>query len=315
LNPDHAGFSNRLLRDEWFQQCARQGEAWFLELDKSPETFLEDLKKRLPPSTLLGRYFEALLSFWIREYLRPEVFHSGVPVHERERSESGQGRKTVGEFDFLFQLPQGPQAFHWEASVKFYLFSGETPEQARQMSFYHGTYLKDRLDIKVHRIFDHQLKLSENREAKPLLERLGLAHLETRAWVKGVLFYPSQSDWKNHEHPPEISAHHSRGWWTEADVLDVPVQGLENRWVLLPKYRWLSPVVIDPAIHPNTQTEQALLTFAEMKDQCRTHFSEHLSPLMWAELSFEPSIQAWLEVSRGLVVHAGWLAEARQATG
>jgi hypothetical protein len=314
LNPDYPGFSDKLLRDEWFQQYARQAEAWFRQWDAHPEAFLDDLRTRVTPSTLLGRYFEALLSFWIRDYLKPTIFHAGVPVHERESSKVGQGRRTIGEFDFLFQLQeevgQTPEARHWEASVKFYLFSGENAEQARQMNSYHGTYLRDRLDIKVHRIFEHQLKLGEAQDAQCLLERFGLAKPHSKAWVKGMLFYPSQSDWRNHEHPPEISPHHSRGWWTEAGSLEVSAQSATDRWVLLPKNRWLSPATIRPEI----DVEQKLFTCDEMKEFCRTHFAEHLSPLMWAGVSFDSTAQAWLEITRGLVVHAGWLSKARQAT-
>jgi hypothetical protein len=47
-----------------------------------------------------------------------------------------------------------------------------------------------------------------------------------------------------------------------------------------------------------------------MKEQCRKHFSEHLSPQMWAELTWDSDQQVWREVNRGLIVYSGWLAAA-----
>ncbi len=310
LNPDYPAFADHLLRDEWFQENAQQGEKWFQACDENPKTLLEDLRNRKNPTTLLGRYFEALLSFWIREYMKPEAFRAGVPVHEHEASKPGQGRNTIGEFDFVFRLtgenPVLPQTYHWEASVKFYLFCGENIEQARQMNHYFGTYLKDRLDIKVGRIFNHQLKLSESLDGRNLLAHLGFFDPQPKAWIKGMLFYPAQSDWRNHPYPPEIAAHHSRGWWTQANELDVLAENIDNRWIILPKYRWLSPAVI----YSSAENDQKLLTLDEMKDHCGKHFSEHLSPLMWAETKWDSQDQAWREVGRGLVVHFGWRAGA-----
>jgi hypothetical protein len=313
LNPDYPAFGEKLLRDEWFREKARAGEAWFRQLDQSPEGFLKDLSARIHPTSLLGRYFEALLSFWVREYLKPESFRASVPVHERERSKSAHGRRTIGEFDFLFKarspdaLLERPQ--HWEASVKFYLFCGNNPEQGLEMSSFYGTFMRDRLDLKVHRIFDHQLKLGENPEAHSLLASMGLEDLQPRAWVKGMLFYPSESDWRNHLHPPEVSPHHLRGWWTRAGEMVIPTQSgapqdsayRRTLWALLPKYRWLSPCLVQSG---DREGISALLTLEQMKSHCQSHFSEHLSPLMWAELCEDPATKAWVEVHRGIVVQS-----------
>jgi hypothetical protein len=306
LNSSHPAFAGQLLQDEWFQELSRQSKDWFKHYDLDPTPLLDDLKNRENPTTLLGRYFEALVSFWIRNYLRPEFFRAGVPVHEREGLKASHGRRTIGEFDFLFRL--AAQTVHWEASVKFYLFYRETAEQAREMSSYIGTFVRDRLDIKVGRMFGHQLKLSETPDGKAALAHLGLAEPQAKAWVKGMLFYPAQSDWKNHLYPAEVSPHHSRGWWTQADELDIPTQDTSNRWVLLPKYRWLSPVIIPSGGDP----EQPLLTLQMMRDFCVTHFSEHLQPLMWAEVAQDQLTQNWCEVSRGLVVYRGWRTKARE---
>jgi hypothetical protein len=314
LNPECPAFAGRLLRDEWFQEKAREGEEWFRRCDQNPTALLEDLKTRENQTMLLGRYFEALLSFWIREYLKPEAFYGGVPVHEHERSKPGQGRNTVGEFDFVFKLPgcgaTPPQTFHWEASVKFYLFAGETPDQALKMNHYFGTFHRDRLDIKVAKIFDHQLKLGERPDGETVLAYLGLPHPLAQAWVKGMLFYPANSDcpggWKNHAHPLEVSPHHLKGWWTHINELDVPVENPDDRWVILPKARWLSPAMVQPQYGD----EQKLFTLDEMKAHCQAYFAEHLSPLMWAEVSWNETSQAWCEVNRGLVVYLGWLAGA-----
>ncbi|MFL5815465.1 MAG: DUF1853 family protein [Bdellovibrionia bacterium] len=317
LNPEHPAFADRLLRDDWFQEKAREGEEWFRRCDENPAALLEDLKSRENQTMLLGRYFEALLSFWIREYLKPEAFYGGVPVQEHEPSKPGQGRNTVGEFDFVFKLPGHgalpSQIYHWEAAVKFYLFAGETPDQALKMNHYFGTLHRDRLDIKVAKIFHHQLKLSERLDGESVLAYLGLPSPQPLAWIKGMLFYPAQSScqnsWKNHVHPLEVSPHHQKGWWTEIHQLDVPVENRDDRWVILPKHRWLSPAMVQP----QKGDEQRLFTLDEMKAHCQAHFAEHLSPLMWAEVSWNESMKAWNEVNRGLVVYSGWLGKALES--
>jgi hypothetical protein len=312
LNPEHPAFADKLLRDEWFQEKAYEGEEWFRHCDQNPATLLEDLKTRENQTMLLGRYFEALLSFWIREYLKPEIFYGGIPVFEHQ-PKHGHGRNTVGEFDFLLKLadPLHLQPYHWEASVKFYLCAGQTADQSLQMNHYFGTFLRDRLDIKVAKIFDHQLKLSERLDGEATLAYLGLPHPLAKAWVKGMLFYPAESDWKNHLYPAEVSPLHQRGWWTEVGQLDIPVENPDDRWVILPKYRWLSPAMVPSRTQSNSESEQTLFTLDEMKAHCQKHFSEHLSPLMWAEISWDELTKAWHEVNRGLVVYLRWGAAAR----
>lgn len=313
LNPDFPAFQDKLLKDEWFQEKAEAGREWFKNCDANPNALLDDLNNRENQTALLGRYFEALLSFWIREYLKPETFFDGIAVHEHEISRPGQGRNTIGEFDFLFRLPSqsgAPSAaVHWEASVKFYIFCGDTIDQAKQMNHYFGTFLRDRLDIKVGKIFNHQLKLGETPDGQCHLAHLGLSNPQVKAWVKGMLFYPLKSDWRNHPHPAEISPQHMRGWWTQANDLEVPVENSNDRWVLLPKHRWLSPAVIDP----KRSGEEGLFRLDEMKEQCRKHFAEHLSPQMWAELTWDSDQQVWREANRGLVVYLGWLEAARES--
>lgn len=307
LNPEHPAFADKLLSDEWFQKKASEGEEWFYRYDQNPAALLEDLKTRENQTMLLGRYFEALLSFWIRDYLKPEVFYGGIPVFEHKPSKVGQGRNTIGEFDFLFKTLSS-QIYHWEAAVKFYICAAQTPEQSLKMDHYFGTFLKDRLDIKITKIFQHQLKLSGNLDGERTLAYLELPKPQPKAWVKGMLFYPAQTHWKNHPYPNEVSPHHQRGWWTEANALDIPAENINDRWVILPKHRWLSPAMVRPG-----DEDPKLFTLGEMQEHCQKHFSEHVAPLMWAEVSWDESTQTWHEVNRGLVVYFGWLGAALES--
>lgn len=311
LNSESSVFLGRIVKDQWFQEKAAEAREWFKLCDQKPAALLEDLKNRNIAVTVVGRYFEALLSFWIREYLKPESFYGGIPVQEYEPSKPGQGRNTIGEFDFLFRLAEkgvaAPQTYHWEAAVKFYIFAGDTIDQARKANHYFGTFLRDRLDIKIEKIFGHQLKLSEKLDGQHVLAHLGIQSPQVQAWVKGMLFYPLRKDWRHHPHPIEVSPHHLRGWWTEASDLDLPTENPDARWIHLPKYRWLSPAVVDP----KKDGTEGLFKFHEMKDWCQKHFSEHLSPLMMAELRWNSSAQVWHEVNRGLIVYSGWSSAAR----
>jgi hypothetical protein len=164
----------------------------------------------------LGRYFERVVEEGIRA-LGPVRFHAGVVVREE--------RVTLGELDFVFQLPGEDFARHWEISCKYYL------EIAGRFM---GLMTRDRLDLKIPKLMEQQLRLPERPAARALLDRFGYPpQLISQAWVKGILFYngPAQV-------PREVSPGHWRGRWS----VGIPSEHAQARWVnLLPKTRWLVP--------------------------------------------------------------------------
>jgi hypothetical protein len=197
---------------------------------------------------------------------------------------------TVGELDFVFE--RVGRVEHWEAAVKFYLCTAESGATVGTQDFL-GPMGKDRLDLKISKLFDHQLALPARPEARATLEAQGfLGPIRSRAIVKGALFYPVRSDWRAHPHPTEVSPGHSRGWWSRG--FDAGAFPADSRWVELPRLRWLSPFI----------GEGSPITHSGMRDYCRSHFEMERRALMLARVRREGDL--WVEIDRGVVVHSDW---------
>ncbi len=232
------------------------------------------------PTHRLGIYFETLVHYWLAEIIHVPVLHTNVQV-------MGEGR-TLGEFDFLFVDPANSKTTHWETAIKFYLYS-----EARELYF--GPAGNDRLDLKMKKIFEQQLPLSRQPEAAPIFERLGLHDVESKAFVKGMLFYPLESDWRT---PPKIkgvSESHARGWWTHFTHDFLALANQHTRWRILEKAAWLT----------GGDTAATSYSRAELAAVCAVHFATSRISLMVAQL--EPDASGTLtEQSRGFIAHKDW---------
>ncbi|HET8731430.1 MAG TPA: DUF1853 family protein [Moraxellaceae bacterium] len=223
-----AGTGAVWLDNAWGQRAFEASHDWLARLDRHPD-LLESALSRRPGR--LGSYFESLLDAWLawpENPLYSRLFH-GVPVRV--------GKQTVGEFDFIVEDRATGEIQHWEVAVKFYL--GIAP--GGQPSNWVGPGLKDRLDLKLTRLVDHQLPLGHLPEARPLLEALAVPVPRPVCLVKGRLFYPANvcpADWA----PTSAANGHLKGWWmNSADFLHC-FPDPSFHWMLLPREHWLAPV-------------------------------------------------------------------------
>lgn len=221
----------------------------------------------------LGRYFESLLALWIEKGLGATRLHRGVVLN--------RGTETLGEMDFLFTTQEEPNITqHWEVAVKFYLF---------QDGRYLGPQGRDRLDLKLDRLYLRQLALAQTPEASAWIAKHRLpSRVESRAFVKGRLFYPLEQNWRTHPAPPEIEANHLRGWWSR----EFPQSGItaDSRWILLSKLKWMTG---DPATNA--------LNEDQARAHCEAHFQKSQTALHWLISDAHGN-----ETSRGMVVHPAW---------
>lgn len=314
-------------------ECARMLEEAMprlLELDRDPSPLLAWFDAT-GDSPLLGRYFEALVGYWIRGVLGARRVEAGLKVL--------RGRAEVGELDFVFEPAAAraqsgvPRLQHWEVSVKFYLCVGGRGETAtgaggraggggsgaaregadggdpRRATAFLGTMTRDRLDLKMERVFERQLPRAHSVEGLETLRRAGFTAGNdgadrplSRALFKGALFYPAESDWRTHAHPPEVSSAHLRGWWSARLPESV---GQDTRWVVLDRRRWLSPVLAPVSASAREECPAwGLLSRSELLDRVDAHFREQRTAFMVAEVVRDGSW--WRELNRGLVVHPGW---------
>jgi hypothetical protein len=218
----------------------------------------------------LGRYFERLVLHGITS-LAPVRHARGLQiVHE--------GR-TLGELDMVFQLPGEEVTHHWELSIKYYLKLGEQ---------FVGLMRRDRLDLKLHKLFSQQLRLSEHPATRASLNRLGYpSRIQSQAWVKGMLFYP----WgETPSFPVDVSPDHARGSWSVG--FPAPYRLHTTLWVQLSRLTWLTPFCGPRPVGALSGVEAAQV-------------SEGQTGLMWARI--EQDGELFVERERLCVVAPEWV--------
>lgn len=165
----------------------------------------------------VGRYFEALVEYWLRRIVSAQVLGVGVQLRD--------GKRTVGELDFVYRIGGGPQV-HLEVAVKYFLHH---PDSDR--SHYPGPNPRDSFEVKATKLFDEQLPRSLGH--RPDVE-------QRRALVPGMVFY--RSDEPDAEPPTRLAVDHRRGRWIRAGEWD-GLDALGTRISIHRKPFWLSPPV------------------------------------------------------------------------
>jgi hypothetical protein len=284
--------NNIIIDDPFCQRLYQQHHAWLSQLDADPQELLAWLAQRR--SHRLGYYFEYLIEYWLRHMVGEGFLKTHVPVR--------RDKQTLGEFDFLFADDSGALQ-HWEVAVKFYL--AHRHDDGRTL--FYGPQARDRLDLKVARLLEHQTALAHTREGRDAIEQACAASMHgispqvsSRILLKGYLFYPVDSDWRS---APLIGAAvspgHLRGWWTRIDALHIPQRSHASRWRQLPRLHWLAPASV------NADDIEDLVPQADLTDYCRAQFARRAEPFLLAELA--PDAHGhWREISRGFVVPAHW---------
>lgn len=300
-------FGPRIVGDRELFQQAQLLNTDLQTLASDPGPLLSFLSERATGGRL-GRYFENLLQFYLAKLRAVENLHSNIQVR-------GLSGRTVGEFDLLFRDPHRAENEHWEASVKFYICTSRDQAEAQATPFYMGTLVHDRLDRKLKKFFEAQLRLGETSEGERALNRIGLSTVSPRALLKGYLFYPADVDWQSHPSPTEISPTHQRGWWLTAGELEtLPERDSNSLYMTLPFARWLS------RLHGWVIPDQ-LLSRPQLSARVRRLFDSSWArpvhyEMMVAEVSVIEERDGKLlvqEVSRGNILHPRWPQHARKS--
>jgi hypothetical protein len=309
----------QVVSDAWCQATYAAGAASLAALERDPAPLAQWLHQR--PSRRLGVYFESLLAYWLQRILGVEPLHMNVPVYRTPPTAAGN---TLGEFDFLFTLPGERMARHWEVAVKFYLQHRDDRGEGRWV----GPAGQDRLDVKLARLCEHQLRLAHSPEGGALLARLGIDHVRPEVFIKGWLFYPLSSPLYSPLYSPLssplttplstplimpvpavadwLSERHLRGWWLTVAALTAWQPPPASRWCVLPRERWLAPVIVA------AEAGHELLEGAALQALCAAHFAAADDALLVVEL--HRSASGWFEASRGFVVSAAWPGGAGMPT-
>jgi hypothetical protein len=279
IDASHPAYSGRVVDDVWCNAQLQVGAAWLAALDLAPQALHEYIAAR--PTRRLGHYFEALIKFWLTHLPQTEIIATNLQVQHELR--------TLGEYDFLFRTA-GAETCHWEAAVKFYL---QQLPVAEQRAFI-GPGTRDRLDLKLDRVFQHQLMLGHTPAGQQALPA-GLQLDKTQAFIKGYLFYHVST--LNRPPVQGVSPEHLSGWWMRHSLEQVPQTSAESRWIMQPRLRWLAPARL--------KAETEVMTFARLNLNLEQHFSLRNDALLLFEVS-RTQLGEWQEISRGFVVCESW---------
>lgn len=278
LDASHRDYHGQVVEDAWCNAQLVTYAPWLAGLDLAPQALHDYIAAH--PTRRLGHYFEILLAYWLKHMPDTRLIATNLQVHN--------GQRTLGEYDFLFNDASG-SVCHWESAIKFYLQAEPRPEQRAFI----GPGTRDRLDLKLERVFKHQLVLGNSLAGKQALPQ-GVTLDRSRAFIKGYLFYPAQQRVKIMA--AGISAAHLTGWWARHGLDELPQASANNRWLMLPRMRWLSPALL--------AADAEVMTDAAIRAQLQEHFSASTDAVLLFEMRRVE--YGWQEQARGFVVCPSW---------
>jgi len=277
----HPAYQGRVVDDAWCSVQLRISTPWLSALDRTPLPLHDYIAAR--PTRRLGHYFESLIAFWLTHRPDTQLIATNLQVQNEQR--------TLGEYDFLF-LDAGAAICHWETAVKFYL---QLEPLAEQHSFI-GPGTRDRLDLKLDRVFQHQLLLGQSQAGLQALPR-GIRLDKAQAFIKGYLFYHASAPGKFAVNG--VSAAHLSGWWVRHTRESLPQASADSRWIIQPRLRWLAPARLPD--------DADVMVHATLIDKLDERFSAGPEAVLVFEMK-RAATGGWHEISRGFVVCSNWPA-------
>ena len=198
---------------------------WLRQLDRQPEALQQHLAAR--KSTRLGIYFESLWQFFLRSDSQVELLASNLPVQS--------GGKTLGEFDLLYFCRKRQRPVHLELALKFYLCAPDM--DGSQWQHWLGPDSSDRLDLKLRKMLDRQIRLSEQAQARATLAALQASSPLREVEIKGRLYrwHPASA-----LAPPAYNRQLAFHQWVHAARAARILDAVPNR--RLQRRQWLAPL-------------------------------------------------------------------------
>jgi hypothetical protein len=204
---------------------------WLEQLDRDARPLLDHLADARSPR--LGVYFERLWHFFLSTDPALELVAHNLSVQD--------GDRTLGEFDCIYRCHERQRYFHLELAVKFFLGHRRdtTAEAASHWHEWLGPNTRDRLDHKLKRLFQHQIRLGDTIAGRKRLASLGIPVPAHEVVIKGYLFQPVADPLPP---PYGYNGDNPLGWWLPIDRLEAFLGDLAgDAYLPLPRERWLGP--------------------------------------------------------------------------
>ncbi|WP_028239325.1 DUF1853 family protein [Stutzerimonas azotifigens] len=266
-----------LQESRWYRQPGLLAD-WLLHQELDPAA-LENWLARAS-NRRLGLYYERLWQFALSRAPDVELLAANLPIR--------LGGQTLGELDLVLRDPAGVQ--HCELAIKFYLRrAGADP--LRHDSWV-GPGGRDRLDLKLARLQQHQLGLSATAEGLATLRELTEHDLAASLWLGGYLFAPWPGDTGA---PAGANPTHLRGRWVPRRDWGTVIAAMDGPWQPLPRAAWLAPA----RLAPSQAWDRRQL------DEWLASLPETFQPQLLAGLAPGPD-NHWLERERLFLVPDGW---------
>ncbi|BFM11431.1 hypothetical protein R50072_15840 [Simiduia litorea] len=204
------------------------------QITELPSTPLLEPKKRL------GLYFEQLWQLLVSHH-----FNQTVIAANRQIIHAGA---TLGALDLLSYCDQKRTYFHYELAVKFYLEA----KYSDQATGWIGPNSRDRLDLKLDRLLNHQLPLALDPRARLQIDQwlankempsIESTKFKQKLVMKGWLFQHYQQP-TGLEHSDYVNQECSNGRWLHYGETPHWLEQhgkTDKHWLLLPRLYWLSP--------------------------------------------------------------------------
>ncbi len=194
-------------------------------LDNNPNDLLDFISKE--NTHLLGKYFEALIKYWLINFSEFQLVKSNLQIF--------QNKRTIGEIDFLITDKNG-NLFHLEIAGKYYIARGNS----NKWENFYGPNPADNLAKKMEKLLNEQVKLLTNSFAKETLDGLNITQTPTPLLlVKGYFFYVWNKSGKITP-PVGSSKNHLYGWKVKSDEAKEFFGGKSSLWMVLKRRQWIS---------------------------------------------------------------------------
>ncbi len=231
----------------------------------------------------LGLYYERLWQFALQAAPGVEVLAANLPIRQHGH--------TLGELDLLLRDEQG--VHHIEFAIKLYLAQAQC--SGLDPAHWLGPGSRDRLDIKLGRLLQHQLPLCKSAHAQALLATHTPFQVQSALWLAGYLFYPWQHPCSA---PLGSNPQHLRGRWLHhRDWLAFSAQH-QGLWQPLSRPAWLAPAHVETA---------ALWTPQQLQQWLAALASDANAQLLVRLEEIAPN--SWQEAERVFLLHDHWPAQ------
>ncbi len=223
----------------------------------------------------LGSYYERLWRAMLSMAPDVEVLAHNVAIRQAQRS--------IGELDLVLKMADG-SVTHLELAIKFYLGRAECGGSAARspQHAWWGPDPRDRLDIKVDRMINHQLPMA-TRHSQLLTGLPGIDR--SCAWLQGCLFHPAEPTMPAAEQAYVTPCRHT--WRYRGEVHEGSLEG----WIALPHKRWLAPPANNPELsldeHGTLSRRPMMLVSKAGRDSCDAA-RLLIMPDGWPELATAP---------------------------